>query len=91
MTYIDRARAALDHLIPGEDPALLDLYTLLVLARGEAVTLRDVHDAWALWRSRSRADHPALVPFDQLAPEVQSLDQPYADAIATVAQQLAAT
>ena len=36
-------------------------------------TLRDVHDAWAIWRHQARPDHPAIVPFDELTPDVQEL------------------
>lgn len=82
MTYIDTARAALEAHLPGEDDALLDLYLLLVLVKGDSVTLEDVHDAWAVWRFRTCPDHGSIVPFDQLTPSVQKLDQPYADAIA---------
>ena len=94
ITYIDRARAALiealgpDH---GCDDALLDLYTLLVFVAGDGVTLEDVHDAWALWRSRTRPAHPSIVPFEQLVAEVQEMDRAYAEAImraADVVEQL---
>jgi len=82
MTYIDTARAALEARCPGQDDALLDLYALLVLVKGDSVTLEDVHDAWAIWRSRTSPAHQSIVPFDQLTPSVQKLDQSYADAIA---------
>jgi hypothetical protein len=87
MTYIDTTRATLEARCPGEDPALLDLYLLLALIKGDKVTLADVHDAWAIWRSRTRADHPSIVPFGNLSTDVQALDQPYADAIAATATE----
>lgn len=88
-TYVDDIRGRLAARLPGEDPALLDLCTLLALVRGADVTLADVHDAWALWRSRSNPTHPALVPFDQLKPAVQAMDEPYANAIRATAAKRA--
>ena len=84
MTYIDAARNALTAQLPGQDPYLLDLYLLLALVKGPAVTRADVHEAWAIRRSRTDPNHPHLVPFADLPPEVQDLDQAFADAIATV-------
>lgn len=81
MSYVDTVRAHLAAYLPDQGPALLDLYALLALTRGAHVTGADVHNAWALWRSRSRADHPDLVPFEQLAADVQALDEPFAAAI----------
>jgi hypothetical protein len=63
------------------DPELARLYALLVLVKGEATTLRDVHDAGSVWRDRTRPDHPSLIPFEQLSRVVQLLDRPYATAI----------
>ncbi|MEV0220839.1 hypothetical protein [Streptomyces sp. NPDC050704] len=82
VTYIDDIRTALDSQTPGLAPELLDLYTLLALVQGPNVRLADIHDAWAIWRSRTRPDHRSIVPFNDLTPEVQALDQPYADAVA---------
>ncbi|MCX4809026.1 hypothetical protein OG601_47165 [Streptomyces sp. NBC_01239] len=89
MTYIDTARTALESRLPGQDDALLDLYALLVLVKGEEVTLQDVHDAWAVWRSRTAPNHKSIMPFDQLTLSVQKLDQTYADAIAATRAALA--
>lgn len=88
MSYIDVARERLAHELPGLDKPLMDLYTLLVLVKGQDVTLRDVHDAWAVWRSRTDPEHRSLVPFKELSEEVQELDRKYADAIARVAASL---
>lgn len=85
MTYIDDARTTLNAELPTEDPELLDLYLLLTLVKGGAVTLTEVHDAWAIWRSRTRPDHQSIVPFWQLTEAVQALDKPYADAITAAA------
>jgi hypothetical protein len=38
-----------------------------------------------VWRSRTRPGHPWIVPFEQLTPDVQEIDRPFADAIASAA------
>lgn len=89
-TYVEAARAALldasEESYESEDERrLLDLYTLLVMVKGEDVTLEDIHDAWAVWRSRTQADHDSIVPFSGLSAEVQSYDEPYAEAVRAAA------
>ena len=89
MNYVEQAR----HRLAGElapsvpDTELVDLYTLLVLVKGGAVTLEDVHDAWAVWTSQRWPGHRSLIPFDQLSQEVQGLDRRYAEAIAAAAKE----
>jgi hypothetical protein len=85
VNYVQQIVDRLDQLIPGNDPKLLRLYALLVLAKGADTTLRDVHDAWALWRNETQPDHRSLIPFEQLSPDVQALDRPYMEAIHAVA------
>lgn len=68
--------------------ALREFYTLLVLVKGEDVTLADVHNAWAMAKSPSEPGHERIVPFDQLSPEVQELSRPYAEAIRDAAKEL---
>lgn len=60
--------------------ALFRIYALLGRAKGEQVTARDVHDAWAAWALQAKPDHPAIVPFEKLSPETQAKDEPYAAA-----------
>jgi hypothetical protein len=64
---------------------LFRLYAVLALALGPRVQLSDVHNAWVAWMLRLRPDHPALVPFTELTPAVQSQDGPYTEAIRRVA------
>lgn len=85
MNYIDETAAELGGLLGDCPPELLRLYALLALVRGEETSLEDVHDAWSTWRAGTRPDHPSLVPFGDLAAEVQELDRKYADAIRQVA------
>lgn len=71
----------------GSDTELLRFYALLVHTTGINTTLEDVHTAWALWREQSRPEHPDLVPFEQLSPEVAEYDRPYRDLIRHVAAE----
>jgi hypothetical protein len=68
---------------------LLRLYAVLVRAKGTAVTDEDVHDAWAAWMADTDPDHDALVPYSELEAETRAEDEPFVDAIRSVAEQLA--
>lgn len=87
VTYVQRVIDAANTAMPGEDPALIRLYALLALAKGAGTTLADVHDAWSLWRMVTRPDHPSIVPFADLTPEVQEMDRPYMEAIHKIAKE----
>lgn len=89
MSYLDPVRDALAAQLPGLHPDLLDLYTLLALTQGEQVTSEHVHDAWALWTRRTRPNHEALVPFEELPPGVGELDEVYVEAVKTVVRNRA--
>lgn len=75
--------AALD-----EDMPLYRIYAVLLLAKGQTVTLEDVHNAWAAWASQYEADSRNLIPFKELSLSVQRKDQLYMDAIHQVAAQM---
>ena len=87
MNYIDALAQAIYDAVPHDGPIEADewplyrLYAVLGLVKGQDVALEDVHDAWAAWRSETNPWHRSLVPFADLAPDVQALDQPYVDAI----------
>lgn len=88
MTYVETTIEALRGELgaeDGTDEQLVRMYALLVHVTGRYTSVRDVHDAWALWRCASTPDHPDLVPFGQLSPQVQAYDRPYCDAIRAVA------
>jgi hypothetical protein len=91
MSYATAARAALVRELGTEyacEPELVDLYTLLVLVKSEEVTLKDVHDAWSIWRLRTQPDHPSIVPFEELEKSSQDYDLPYAQAIRRAARSV---
>lgn len=86
MSYIDDIREEITTREPDLEPALLDLYALLALTQGANVDLENVHDAWAIWASRTAPGHPSIVSFADLTPEIQEFDRPYAQAIASAAE-----
>lgn len=100
MNYMDEIALAIYHRVEGmgpapdipdpDDMALYRIYAVLALATGTATTNEHVHDAWSAWTAGLRPGHFSLVPFDQLAPDVQELDTPYRDAIRAVASEEAA-
>jgi uncharacterized protein (DUF1684 family) len=72
------------------DQDLLQLYTLLALTTGEWTTNENVHDAWCIWKlAQGDHDHPALIPYADLPPEVQLEDEPYRQAIQSYARRRA--
>ena len=94
MNYLDRVADAIKkqvpvELIPDDDVRLLfHIYALLALAKGEATSAKDVHDAWVLWKLQTDQGHPALRQFAELSPFVQAMDAPYVAAIREVAHSL---
>lgn len=88
MNYVQRLRAALAPKLPDCDDTLIDLYVLLGLMYSDmGVIASDVHNAWAVWRNKTNPEHPAIVPFEQLSPEVQALDDKYVDAIVAAVRE----
>lgn len=79
--YVQRISDELAARLPDCDPTLIGLYTLLALEYGQEVDEVMVHNAWAVWRNLTDPGHRSLIPFPFLAPEVQRLDTPYAEAI----------
>jgi hypothetical protein len=95
MNYLDTLAEAIHRtahpdgvLVNAEYWMLYRLYAVLALAKGTATTRADVHDAWTAWANTYQPGHRSAVPFDTLTPEVQALDQPYVDAIHTVARTI---
>jgi len=76
--YVQLATETLrEELGAGLESDLECLYVLLVFTRGEQTTLRDVHDAWAIWRTQTNPQHKSCIRFEDLTLEVQELDQKY--------------
>jgi hypothetical protein len=93
MNYIDELaeaiRAKIDPaILPRSDvPRLFRIYAALTLAKGEAVTANDIHDAWAAWECDRKPNSPSIVPFDQLRPDLQRTDEPFVEAVRQVARE----
>ncbi len=64
---------------------------MLALAKGRAVETADVHNAWAAWMQERDPAHRSLKPFEELDPETQASDEPFAEAIRAVAARLERT
>ena len=77
-----------DLLPEGDTDPLFRMYAVLALALGEKVGAANVHDAWSAWMSQSDAGHESIQPFDKLPEDVQSQDEPFAEAIRRVAASL---
>jgi len=86
-----RAEELLAGKILAFDPAcpraLFPLYAALVLA-GRPAASDDIHVMWMAWAGQDRPGHQSIVPFADLAPEVQAYDDPYRDAVNEVRQEL---
>lgn len=91
MNYLDVIAAAIQREAdpeatpPDEDLPLYRQYAVLLLTKGDTVTAPDVHHAWAAWASEHDSSHRHLVPFKELSLSEQKKDEPYAEAIRTVA------
>jgi hypothetical protein len=97
MSYLDdvatsiRAHVPATALPSGDLEALFRLYAVLALAKGDAVTAEDVHNAWAAWTQETDADHDSLRPFEELDDATQAADDPYVDAIRAAVRELELT
>ena len=96
MSYLDELAAQIKHQVradvlpQGDSASLFRLYALLLLAKGQAVTAADVHNAWAAWMQESNPDHPSIRPFGELDAETQAADAPFVAAIKAVAGRVPA-
>lgn len=95
ITYIDKVVDAVSKETGLKSSYLTRVYALLVLTKGEDITLKDVHDAWAMdmnFRKQTNYcyghEHRSIVPFNELSKEVQDKDQVYVDALKRVAKRL---
>ncbi|MDP9410044.1 MAG: hypothetical protein M3P70_05980 [Actinomycetota bacterium] len=94
MNYLDKIAAEIQRTAhpsstpPDEDLPLYRLYAILLLAKGQDVTLEDVHNAWVAWASDHHPESRHLIPFKELSLPIQRKDQKYVEAIREVAEQL---
>lgn len=85
----DEIRAAVPRdALPAETASdLFRLYAVLLLAKGEAITRHDVHNAWVAWMATKGEAHESLVPYSELARDTKEEDSPFVTAIRTVARR----
>lgn len=96
VTYIDRVTDMVAQETGLKSKMLINYYSLLVLIKGEDVTLSDIHDGWAMNMNFKEPnpphcyghDHYSIVPFDQLSEACQNKDIPYMEALHRVARML---
>lgn len=98
VTYIDRVCNLVAQETGLKSKMLINYYALLVLVKGENVTLSDIHDGWAMNMNFKDTtpycyghDHYSIVPFDQLSEACQNKDIPYMEALHRVARKLKVT
>ena len=94
-TYIDTIVNEVSARTHIRNANLVHLYALLVLIKGEEITLKDVHDAWAMdMNFRPIAgrcyghDHTSIVPFDDLSEETRNKDGKYVDTLRSIAREM---
>lgn len=83
MNYIEKVQNKLSPKtdLSKDEDALLDLYTLLAIVKGDETTMEDIHDAWSIWMNRKDKKHRSLIPFKELPEHVQEYDRPYMEAV----------
>ena len=96
--YLDAIASLIREEIPARelppsfsDDMLFRMYAVLLVAVGEKVTERDVHNAWVAWMIDLNPSHPSLVPYEELPGQVAREDQVYVYAIRRVASRLSET
>jgi hypothetical protein len=94
VNYLDQIAAEIrqiadpDAVSPDDYRPLYRLYAVLLLAKGQAVTAEDVHNAWVAWASDQKPASQHLKPFSELSLGIQRKDEAYAEAIRAVAARL---
>ena len=95
ITYIDTIADKIATEANIKNRSLLQLYTLLVLTKGENITLEDVHDAWATSMNFRPVtpncyghEHKSIIPFDQLSEETQNKDVKFVKKLQKIAKDL---
>lgn len=94
MDYIgeiaNRIRAATpSSALPNESSIpLFRIYAVLLLAKGDRVTEKDVHNAWVAWKGTADPGHESAIPFSELSDDVARQDEPYVKAICEVAREM---
>ena len=95
-TYIDRVVDMVEKETGLKSKQTIRYYALLVLVKGEDVTLSDVHDGWSMVMNYKESnppycyghDHKSIVPFNELSKETQDRDIKYVEALRKIAREI---
>lgn len=94
-TYIDTIVERVSTELHIKNKNLSQLYALLVLTKGENITAKDVHDAWAMsmnFRPKTEYcyghEHKSIVPFEKLDDTVQHKDDNYVKKLQNIAKSI---
>ena len=95
ITYIDKVTKLVAQKTGLKGKQLIRYYALLVLVKGEDITLENIHDGWAMdmnFKERNEYcyghDHLSLVPFDKLSEGTKAKDGRYLKALREVAKEI---
>lgn len=94
-TYIDKIVSKVAAECHIKNKELTRYYALLILTKQTNITLKDVHDAWAMSMNFRPVtsycyghDHKSIVPFDQLSKETQEKDANFVKRLNHIAKEL---
>lgn len=95
-TYIDKVCKKVQEVTGLKSKETIRMYSLLVLTKGENITLADIHDGWSMVMNFKEPnppycyghEHKSIVPFNQLSYETQIKDEKYLKALKQIASEL---
>ena len=95
-TYIDKVVNMVKKETGLKSEQIVRYYALLVLVKGEDVTLSDVHDGWSMAMNYKESnppycyghDHKSIIPFDELSKETQDRDVIYVETLREIAREI---
>ncbi len=93
MSYLDEVASVISrelHESPSDatPPALLRLYAVLLLSKGDQVNADDVHNAWAAWMQETQPENVLIRPYRELDASTQGADDPFVEAIRLASRSL---
>lgn len=94
MSYISNIAKQIRREVPsevlpeGDTDLLFLMYAILALTVGKDIQPQHVHDAWAAWMTYFDPSHKSIKPFEELNSDTKREDQPFVNAISTVALRL---
>lgn len=94
-TYIDKVVNLVKKETGLKGNQLIRYYALLVLAKGENITLQDIHNGWSMdmnFKEKNKYcyghDHFSIVPFDKLSKDIKAKDGRYLEGLKRVAEEV---